>query len=88
MYAYLIDMQSSYNVMPVSQSAGMSQGTAEMSQGNPVFTLQWLTGKIRKCYRCASNIHADTSAVPKSPYVTGFKKTICIGTFIVLKNVN
>ena len=61
-------MQSSYNVAPVSQSADMFQGTADMSQGNPVFTLLWLNGNIRKCYGCASNIHADTSALPKSPY--------------------
>lgn len=33
-----------------------------------MFTLQWLTGKIRKCYGCASNIRADTSALPKPPY--------------------
>ena len=37
-------------------------------QGNSLFTSQWLTGKIKKCHGCASNICADTSAVPKPPY--------------------
>ena len=46
----------------------VKQLTCLNSQGNSLFTSQWLTGKIKKCHGCASNIRADTSAVPKPPY--------------------
>ena len=35
---------------------------------HPVFTLQWLTGKIKKCYGCTNNIRADSSVAPNPPY--------------------
>ena len=43
---------------------------------NPVFTLQWLSGKVRKCYGCAGDIRADTSTIPNPPYdlVVRFKE--------------
>ena len=62
MYAHSIDMQSSYNVV---SPAGQPN---DSPKDNPLFTLQWVTGKIRKCYGCANNICADTSTVPGPPY--------------------
>ena len=60
-------------VPPVGNYAQPSIGTSAgqlnaSSQGKPVFTLQWLSGKIRKCYGCASNIRTDTSTIPDPPY--------------------
>lgn len=58
MYAHSIDMSQCHT----------KYQSDDISQGNPVFTLQWLTGKIRKCYGCANNIRADASVAPKPPY--------------------
>ena len=60
-------------VPPVGNYAQPSIGTSAgqlnaSSQGKPVFTLQWLSGKIQKCYGCASNIRTDTSTIPDLPY--------------------
>ena len=38
------------------------------TQNSPVFTLQWLTGKIRKCYGCGNSLRTDSGAVPKPPF--------------------
>lgn len=57
----MMSPSNAYTVAPVSQ-------LTNSTQDSPVFTLQWLTGKIRKCYGCGNSLRTETNAVPKPPY--------------------
>lgn len=58
----------SIQMLPPASHTQSSDYDDDSSQGNPVFTLQKLSGKIRKCYGCTCNIRDDTSTIPNPPY--------------------
>ena len=55
---YALSYNSSYSAAPDSQPSNSTQDS-------PIFTLQWLTGKTRKCYGCGNSLRTDSGAVPK-----------------------